>query len=83
MHAPAQVLGVCGPSPVSPGWLVLSVTVGALDVQPLKVRQDNVNDSGTNILYFHVPGSQYVAETKFMPRLNRNMIDAENPKRTK
>ena len=42
LHVPAQVLGVCGPSPASPGWLVLSVTVGAFDVQPLRVRQDNV-----------------------------------------
>ena len=42
LHIPAQVLGVCGPSPVSPGWLVLSVTVRAYNVQLLKVRQDNV-----------------------------------------
>ena len=42
LHVPAQVLGVCGPSPVSSGWLVLSVTIGAIDVQLLKIRQDNV-----------------------------------------
>ena len=42
LHVPAQVLGVCGTSLVSPGWLVHSVTIRAKDVQLLKIRQNNV-----------------------------------------
>ena len=39
LHFPAHVLGVCGPSPIPPGQLVLSVTIRTVDVQHAKVRQ--------------------------------------------
>ena len=34
---------------VSLGWLVLSVTVGAFDVQPLKVRQAQTQDDSITV----------------------------------
>ena len=42
LYFPAHVLDVCGPSPVPPGRLVLSVTIRTVDVQHAKVRQNNV-----------------------------------------
>ena len=33
---PAHVLGVCAPSPIAPGWLVLSVTIRAVDLHHAK-----------------------------------------------
>ena len=36
-HFGAHVLGVCGPSPILPGWLGLSITVRTVDVQTLKI----------------------------------------------
>ena len=41
LHFP-HVLGVCSPSPIPPGRLVLSVTIRTVDVQHAKVRQDTV-----------------------------------------
>ena len=42
LHFPAHVLVVCGPSPIPPGWLVLSVTIRTIDVQHAKIRSNNV-----------------------------------------
>ena len=39
---PAHVLGVCGPSPIPPGPLVLHVTIRTVDVQHAKISQNNV-----------------------------------------
>ena len=36
------MLGVCGTSLVSPGWLDLGVSVGMVDVQTLEIRHYNV-----------------------------------------
>ena len=36
------MLGVCGTSLISPGWLVLGITVGMLDGQTLEIRHYNV-----------------------------------------
>ena len=37
-----QMLGVCGASLVSPGWLVLSVMVGMCHIKSLKITHYNV-----------------------------------------
>ena len=37
LHFPAHVIGVCGPSPILPGWLVLSITARTIDVPVLKI----------------------------------------------
>ena len=42
---PAHVLGVCNPSTIPPGRLVLSVTIRMVYVQHAKIRQTNVIDN--------------------------------------
>ena len=38
IHIPAHVLGMCGPSPIPPDRLVLSITTRTIDVQLMKTK---------------------------------------------
>lgn len=48
------MLGVCGASLVSPGWLVLGVKVDVCDVETMKIRNYNVIPDLYGRTYTHV-----------------------------
>ena len=42
LHIAAHMLGMCGPGPIPPGRLVLSIRIRTIYVQLMKVGQNNI-----------------------------------------